>query len=189
MVTDASVIQRVQGLAKQMPDHQIADALNADGTPTRTGKSWTYRRVVSLRKQHHIPTACPVSPGLSPTRADGFVSAAYAAKCLNVSDSLIHYWVKHGVMLADQRTYQSFRWVRFTNEDIIRLNGSGDWSHLPTLRTVAQLNNCTAKDIWERVRQGQYVPYRQRLGQSWEWRLMAHDALPKPCILSGQQCD
>lgn len=171
MVTDAQVVERIRELAQRIPDHQIADVLNAAGVLTRKGKAWTYDRVVSMRKQHRIPTACSIDPGVSSTRADGFVSATHAAKCLDVSAALIHHWVRQGVMQADQRTYQSFLWVRLTDEDIVRLNGAADWTHLPTVKTVAQQNGCTRDEIWDRIRQGCFVPYRQRLGQSWEWRL------------------
>src|ERR1700760_4353483 len=49
-------------LARMQPDHQVADRLNAEGLRTRTGKNWTYARVHSMRKQHDIPTGCPLVP-------------------------------------------------------------------------------------------------------------------------------
>ena len=62
MRTGAAVLERLAELARQIPDHQVAERLNAEGFRTRTGKAWTYARVLSIRKQHGIPTACPLPP-------------------------------------------------------------------------------------------------------------------------------
>ena len=171
MVTNAALIQQIRELAQQMPDHQIADTLNADSVLTQTGKAWTYRRVVMIRKLHDIPTACSIDPGKSSIRADGFVSVAYAAGRLSVSNALIHHWVRQGVITADQRVAQSYCWVKLTDQDIERLNGSANWHQLPTVKEIAVQHGLTHEAIWDLVRKGVFVPYRQRLGQCWEWRL------------------
>lgn len=175
MTTDAQLIQKMRELAQQMPDHQIALALNEANLKTRMGKPWTYRRVVMIRKQYAIPTACPIDPGISAIRADGFVSAAHAAQRLNVSDALIHYWVRQGVLVVDQRMAQSYLWVRLSDDDITRLNGVADYSHLPTVKEIANQFGWTRDFVWNLVRQGIYLPYRQALGRSWEWRLKCLD--------------
>ena len=48
-LTDPSTVERVRALALRLPDHQIAERLNAEGVRTKTGKEWSYRRVTSLR--------------------------------------------------------------------------------------------------------------------------------------------
>jgi DNA invertase Pin-like site-specific DNA recombinase len=179
MVTDSRNVERIRELAQRWPDHQITDVLNGDGTRTRTGKMWTYQRVKSVRKLYRIPTACSIDPGAGPVRADGFVSAAFAAKRLCVSDALIHYWVKQGVLTADQRIAQSYLWVRLTDEDIARLDGWTDWGSLPTVNEVARQHGWTRNAVWDLVRQGVFVPHRQHLGLSWEWRLKYQCALPE----------
>jgi hypothetical protein len=71
--TESGMLDRIRELAVRRPDHQIAAELNAEGLRTRTGKEWSYARVHSMRKQHRIPTACPLQPRDSEARADGLV--------------------------------------------------------------------------------------------------------------------
>jgi hypothetical protein len=131
--TDADLVQRIRELAQRYPDHVIADQLNDEGLFTRTAKPWTYERVRSIRKQYSISTACPIDPGQSTPRGDGLVSVKTAAKLLDVSESLVNLWAKQGVLLSDQRTTGSYLWVRVTDSDIARLNGSADCADLPTI--------------------------------------------------------
>jgi hypothetical protein len=56
-LTSSTVVDRLRELAQSLPDHQIAEQLNAEGIRTQTGKLWTYARVASIRKQHRIPTS------------------------------------------------------------------------------------------------------------------------------------
>jgi predicted site-specific integrase-resolvase len=49
---------------------------------------------------------------------------AVAAKRLGVSQSLVHVWVRHGVLQHDQRQSVSRVWVRLNADDLVRLDGS-----------------------------------------------------------------
>lgn len=182
--TDAAVVERLRALAQQLPDHQIADQLTAEGLCTKTGKAWTYGRVASIRKQHHIATACPVDPGAGAgmARADGRVSVAVAAQRLGVSSSLVHVWLQQGALTSEQseqRTRQSYRWVRLTAADLARLDGRHDWCRFPTVRQVMRERGWSRAETWTQVRAGAYLAYRHAAGQHWEWRLQA-----LPCILA-----
>src|SRR5688572_20429541 len=77
---------------------------------TQTGKLWTYARVASIRKQHRIPTNCPIETAGETARGDGLLPVRSAAERLGVSLSLIHVWIQHGVLTSDQRTSLSKRW-------------------------------------------------------------------------------
>ncbi len=171
--TDAAVVARLRELARRLPDHQIAERLNAEGLRTQTGKPWTYARVASIRKQHRIPTACPIDPEGTTSRGDGLLPVRLAAERLGVSTSLIHVWIQHGVLVSEQRTTQSHRWVRLTEADAARLRGQRNWSRFPTVRQLMRERNWSCQQVWEAVRAGSYVAYRQRAGQHWEWRLRA----------------
>ena len=116
-VTDEQVLRRIRQLAPIHPDHRIADLLNADGFVTQTGKTWTYQRVFSIRKQHDIPTGCPIDTGQDIPRGDGLVSVKTAANMLNVSASTIHLWAKQGVLQYDQRVQLSKRWIKVDDEE------------------------------------------------------------------------
>lgn len=172
-VTDADLVARLRTLAQHYPDHQIAAQLNAEGIRTQTGKTWTYQRVYSIRKQHAIPTACPLDPQARAVRADGLLPVVLAAERLNVSPKLIHVWIQQGVLRSEQRTRMSYRWVELTEADRARLDGKHDWSEFPTVRQVMGQLGCTRDAVWAMVRAGQYVAYRQAAGQCWEWRLQS----------------
>jgi DNA invertase Pin-like site-specific DNA recombinase len=174
--TDAAVVAHLRELAQRLPDHQIAEQLNTEGVRTQTGKRWTYARVASIRKQHQIPTACPIDPEGKTTRGDGLLPVRLVAERLGVSTSLIHVWIQHGVLVSEQRTPQSDRWVRLTEADVARLRGERNWSRFPTVRQLMRKQGWSCQQVWEAVRTGAYVAYRQRAGQHWEWRLRANRA-------------
>jgi hypothetical protein len=176
--TASAVVDRLRELAQRLPDHQIAEQLNADGIRTHTGKPWTYARVASIRKQHQIPTGCPIDPGARTQRGDGLLPVSLAAKRLGVSTSLIHVWIQHGVLASEQRTTQSDRWVRLTEADILRLDGRHDWSRFPTVHQVMHRHHWSREQVWQAVRDGAYIAYPQRSGQLWQWRLRRNSVAP-----------
>jgi hypothetical protein len=167
----APAVEQIRRLARQLPDHQIATQLNQAGTPTQTGKEWTYRRVESVRKMYGIPTACPVDPEQGTARGDGLVPVRVAAERLGISPSLVHLWVQHGVLRSDQRRTGSYRWIEVTPGDVARLTGAVPDRGLLTLTRVAEVHGVNREDVWELVRAGEYVAYRVRQGKTWAWRL------------------
>jgi DNA invertase Pin-like site-specific DNA recombinase len=172
--TETSVLDRLANLASHRPDHRVADCLNAEGSRTRTGKEWTYARVHSMRKQHGIPTGCPLESEHAAARADGFLSSRIAAERLCVSLSLVNLWVKHGALLHDQRVPASKVWVRLTDDDVARLTGaSPEATGLPTFKSIMVQTGMSQRDLWQQVSDGRYLPYRVRRGQTWQWRLKA----------------
>jgi len=170
-VTAESIVQQICELAALYPDHQIAERLNDQGILTQTGKTWTYARVRSIRKRHSIPTACPIDPTQPTPRGDGLVSAQTAAQLLQVSPATVHLWASQGVLLSDQRVSGSKLWVRVQGSDLTRLNGSLQYTHLPTITDLMAEQQITRNEVWALVRAGLYLPYRVRNGQNWEWRL------------------
>lgn len=170
-ITATETVQQIRELAVSLPDHQIAERLNAAGIHTQTGKLWTYERVRSIRKQHAIPTHCPLDPTQSGSRGDGLLSAQTAAQRLQVSPATVHLWAAQGVLVSDQRLSGSKLWVRVDESDLTRLNGSLPWSHLPTFNAVMAQSRLTRDEVWALVRAGYYRPYRVRNGRNWEWRL------------------
>jgi DNA invertase Pin-like site-specific DNA recombinase len=169
-LAEASLVQRLHELARRLPDHQIAELLNAEEVRTPTGKLWTAARVASLRKQHAIPTACPVEPGTVSVRGDGLISTSEAARRLQISSSLVQVWLVHGVLTGDQRAAGSDRWVSLPEQDAARLSGQVPCANFPSIRDLMSLHQCSAEEVWQYVRRGDYVPYRRRAGGRWEWR-------------------
>ena len=176
--TPSAVVERLRELARDLPDHKIAEQLNAEGIRTKTGKPWTFTRVASIRKQHQIPTNCPIDTADKTARGDGLLPVRLAAERLGVSLSLIHVWIQHGVVTSDQRTALSKRWVRLTEVDVRRLDGQRDWHRLSTIHRVMINEQWTREQVWDAVRDGTYVAYRHRAGQHWEWRLRRRRQTP-----------
>jgi len=168
-------VERLREFASRLPDHQIAELLNAEEVRTPTGKPWTAGRVASLRKQHAIASACPVEPGAVAVRGDGLISTAEAARRLQISSSRVHVWVGHGVLTGDQRGAGSDLWVRLSEQDLVRLSGQMPCADFPSIRDLMRLHQCSAKEVWQYVRRGDYLPYRRRAGHRWEWRFCHQD--------------
>jgi DNA invertase Pin-like site-specific DNA recombinase len=178
-MTAPAIVARVRELATRLPDDQIAETLNADGLQTQTGKPWTYKRVVSLRKLYGIATACPLDPTIDGPRGDGLIAVRIAAQLLGISPSLVHVWLGHGVLTSEQRVVGSYRWVRLTDADLARLTGRTNSSHLPRITDVVDTRGCTREEVWELVRTGAYIAHRRPVGQAWEWRLERQDTPPE----------
>ena len=183
--TEDAVVARLRELARVLPDHKIAQRLDAEGLCTRTGKAWTYARVHSMRKQHGIATACPLHTREATGRADGLMPVAVAARCLGVSPSLVHVWGRQGVFVHDQRRSASRVWVRLDEDDIARLDGSSPLApRLPGLGEVMRAERLSRDEMWERVRRGEYRAFRVRRGRCWEWRLQRP---PTPDVGCGRE--
>jgi DNA invertase Pin-like site-specific DNA recombinase len=180
--TEDRVVARLRELAQALPDHRVAERLDAEGLRTRTGKAWTYARVHSMRKQHGIPTACPLHTREAAARADGLMPAAAAAKRLGISPSLIHVWVAQGVLAHDQRQSASRVWVRLDAGDLARLDGDSPLvACLPGFEEVMRAEQLSREELWERVRRGEYSAFRARHGRCWEWRLQRSPASNVGC--------
>lgn len=108
---------------------------------------------------------------------------------LNVSDSLVNIWSKQGVLISDQRTFGSYLWVRVTESDIKRLNGSVDCSDLPTVADLMSQLQLTREQVWALVRSGKYLAYRSQLGRNWHWRLNSLVEPDRAPAIQGVLCD
>ncbi len=176
--TAETVVKRIRGLAQQVSDDRVSEVLNAEGLTTRMGLSWTAERVRHIRAYHGIPTACPVMPQDSETRGDGLISVRAAAERLGVVPTSFAHWCTWGYVQTEQRGPGSPCWLRLTEEDFARLDGTlgrqgyGRWT-LPQAKHALGL---TREEIWERARHGEFIAYRAHVGDHWEWRLTPVDA-------------
>jgi DNA invertase Pin-like site-specific DNA recombinase len=183
--TEDGVVARLRELARALPDHKLAERLNDEGLRTRTGKAWTYARVHSMRKHHGIATACPLHTREAGERADGLLPVAAAARRLGVSPSLVHVWVRQGVLVHDQRRSASRVWVRLDEGDLARLDGSSPLApRLPGFGEVMRAEHLSRDELWDRVRRGEYQGVRVRRGRCWEWRLQRS---PTPDVGRGSE--
>jgi excisionase family DNA binding protein len=96
-VTETSIIELVQALARHMPDTSIATVLNRAGKSTGRGNGWTRSRVCSLRNQQGI---APYVVGERQERGDATLREA--AELLAVSPSTILRMIRTGLLPATQ---------------------------------------------------------------------------------------
>jgi hypothetical protein len=170
--TPANALDAIRALAAQMPDHQVAAALTAQGLRTRYGKPWTTIRVTSMRHVHDIPTACPANTKGRISRADGFVPLRVAAARLGITLAAIRVWAHRGVLACDQSRNGAKLWIKLTDDDVQRASGTADTCRMERVRDVARRCGTSISDVWERVRRGEFKAYRAPRGRGqWEWWL------------------
>jgi len=171
--TPEPVLERIRILAQQHPDDQVATILNAEGLRTRKGLAWTYLRVVDVRLRHGIPTACPIMPKGSEPRGDGLVSVGMVATQLGVARSVVGSWCRCGFLDAVQLSPLGPRWIRLTEEDLARVDGTlaaqgyGRWR----LREAQRVLSLSEEELYQQVRQKTLLAYRTRINDHWEWRV------------------
>src|SRR5947209_19937739 len=91
---------------------------------------------------------------------------------VGVSRSVAASWCRSGFLAVEQGTPLGPHWIRLTDEDRARLDGtraahgSGRWR----LREAQRVLNLTEKDLYRHIREGQLIAYRAHIGDHWEWR-------------------
>ena len=171
--TPQPVLERIRELAQRHPDDVVAAILNAEGLRTKRGLPWTYPRVGLIRLRHDIPTACPIMPIGPEPRGDGRVSVDTVVAQVGVSRSVVGYWCRCGFLDAHQLTPLGPRWIRLTEEDRARLDGTravqgyGRWR----LREAQRVLGLSQEDLYQHVRDGRLIAYRAHVGDHCEWRV------------------
>jgi hypothetical protein len=121
--TPHEVIERLQQLARDHTDLQVAERLNQEGYRSGQGGPFTASKIEWLRYAYRITSGCPLSPAACPTgqRGDGRHSARAAAALLNVSVYTIADWCKAGTLDGVQVAPRGPWWVTLTPEIIVAL--------------------------------------------------------------------
>src|SRR5262249_25113967 len=154
-------------LAQREPDDRVAAMLNAEGATTRAGLPWTYGRVGDVRRRHGITTACPIVSTQAGPRGDGRVSVRVVAAQLGSTRSVVGDWCRRGFLAADQKAALDPRWIQLTVADVARLDGTlaaqgyGRWR----IREAQRQLGLSEAELYQRVREGQLVAYRARIGE------------------------
>jgi DNA invertase Pin-like site-specific DNA recombinase len=171
--TPEPVLERIRTLARRHPDDRVAAILNDEGLRTRTGLPWTDRRVEGVRLRRGIATACPIVPTGAGPRGDGLVPARAVMDQVGISRSMVGQWCQCGFLCAEQKAPSDPRWIRLTEEDRARLDGTraaqgyGRWR----LREAQRVLGVGEEELYERLRAGELIAYRARIGDHWEWRV------------------
>jgi len=168
--TPTAVLERIRELAQHLPDDQVAAMLNEEGVRSATGKTWHHVLVRQVRKRHNIPSACPYITPESGPRGDGLITAAEAAERLDVTLSMVADWFRRGLLAGHQRRPGTPLWIRLTDEDVGRLDGSASRQpDMVPLRRAANALGMTAEEMQAEIRAGRLLTYRLRVGKQWRW--------------------
>ena len=118
--TAPEVIERIQRLAQDHTDIEIAERLHHEGYRSGQGGTFSGGTVEWLRSTYGIKSGGPLAPAACPTgqRGDGRSSARAAAEQLNVSVYTIADWCKAGKLDGVQVAPRGPWWVELTPEVI-----------------------------------------------------------------------
>ena len=176
-----AVLERIRTLAHQHSDDQVAAILTAEGLRTHTGLAWTYARVGNVRFRHGITTACPIVPKGPGPRGDGLVPVATVMEQVSISRAMVSDWCRCGFLQAEQKAPLDPRWIRLTEEDLARLDGTraaqgyGRWR----LREAQRVFGLSEDELHQRLHDGALIAYRAHIGNHWEWRVDTADQIPQ----------
>lgn len=171
--TPLPVVEQIRALAPHHPDDEIAQWLNEAGILTATHQNWTEKRVTHVRKQAKIPTGCPYFTPLTDPRGDGLISAREAAARLGTNASMVAYWFRQGLLVGHHRRPQTAVWVRLTDDDIPRLDGSSQLQpHMEPLPEVLAALHLTPDQLRAEIQAGHWLPYRLWVNNRWRWYLL-----------------
>ena len=124
-------------------------------------------------------------------RGDSRVSVETVTAQVGISRSVVGTWCRCGFLDAEQLTPLSPCWIRLTDEDRARVDGTraaqghGRWR----LREAQRVLGLTEEELYQRVREGKLIAYRAHIGDHWEWRVDPPDQTQQeaPLQLVGMQ--
>jgi len=172
--TDKDTVAMIAALAKHHPEDRIAEILNERNILTAKGKTWDRRRVENVQKQYHIVSACPYYTRTKGPRGDGLTAAPEAAALLGVSDSMISWWFTRGWIIGYQAHHGAALWVRVSQDDILRWNGSASVQadFIPIADAPAKLG-LSLEQMQAEIRADHLLTYRCRVKKLWRWFVQA----------------
>ena len=114
----AAVVDRVRHLAQNLPDREIADRLNQEGSVSAWGKPFTGSMVQWIRYRYQIPKARLVRPEE--------LTVQQVAERFRVSPNVVYYWIERGVIEARRLNAGMRYWITLNETDEEKLR---DWVH------------------------------------------------------------
>jgi DNA invertase Pin-like site-specific DNA recombinase len=172
------LFHRITALAREFPDAQIAEALNAEGLETVKGRPWSARRVMDFRLSNGIPSGFTVNAALRLTE-NGYLTTAEAAARLEINQTTVQKWYKLGLLQGKHAGGQKAVWIEWRAEAEARLLGQASFD--PRMTSVKSLCKLQGK-TWEQVirwcvEEGHQI-YRLRRGTTFRFYV-----LPASCSL------
>jgi hypothetical protein len=77
------------------------------------------------------------------------------------------------LLVGHQRQRQAALWVRLTDDDLYRINGSSSLQpDMEPLPDVVRELSLTAEQLRTEVQTGRLLPYRLRIKNRWRWYIL-----------------
>jgi DNA invertase Pin-like site-specific DNA recombinase len=173
------LLARLAELAQRYPDEQVAAIMNKEGLPTANGLPWTRLRVRGVRAKHAIPTACPALSAGDTPRGDGLVKISQAARRFGATTSVVCDWFRRGLLVGRQPKKHSPLWLRLTEADIRRYDGSTGWQEgMVPLADAPAAFHLSPADFRQRVQDGRLLTYRIHHENRWRWYVQSATPIP-----------
>jgi hypothetical protein len=102
----AVIVDRVRSLAQSLLDGQIADQFNREGHASATGKPYTAKMIQWIRRCHQIPQAA--------LKNSDELTVQQVGQYFGVSDSVVYYWIEHGLISARRLNQGMPYWITLT---------------------------------------------------------------------------
>lgn len=174
------LFHRITDLARELPDEQIAQTLNAQGLETVKGRPWSARRVMDFRLSNGIPSGFTVNPQLRLTD-NGYLTTAEAAARLEINQTTVQKWYKLGLLQGKHAGDQKALWIAWAEETADRLGGQASFD----ARMISVKSFCKSQGKnWEQVirwcvEEGHQI-YRLRRGTTFRFYVLpASHSLPR----------
>ncbi len=174
------LFHRITELARELPDAQIAEALNQEGLETVKGHPWSARRVMDFRLSNGIPSGFTVTPKLRLTE-NGYLTTAEAAARLEIYQTTVQKWYKLGLLSGKHAGEQKAMWIAWTEEVERRLGGQASFDlRMTSVKSLCKLQGKT----WEQVirwcvEEGHQV-YRLRRGTTFRFYVLPASCSQQP---------
>ncbi len=101
-----ALVSKVRQLAQQQTDRQIALTLNQEGLRSAKGRAFTVSMVAWIRCKHHIPAPVLQQPGE--------LTVQQLSQKFAVSQYVVHYWLKNGLVTARKAQPDGRMWIALT---------------------------------------------------------------------------
>lgn len=172
------LFHRITALARELPDAQIAEALNAQGLETVKGRPWSARRVMDFRLSNGIPSGFTVNPTLRLTE-NGYLTTAEAAARLEINQTTVQKWYKMGLLSGKHAGGQKALWITWTEETEQRLGGQARFDpRMTSVKSLCKLQGKTWEQVIRWCVEEEHQIYRLRRGTTFRFYV-----LPASCSL------
>ncbi len=175
MGASSAAYHRVQTMAPDHTDAEIAAQLNAEGLSTMKGKAWTPRRVMDFRLSNAIPSGLTASPTMR-LPAGGYATSTEVAAILGVDQSAVQYWFRWGIVEGKQDATQRQLWIAWNAEVAERLNGTAVIDEgMVSVRRLCREQGKRREEVLQWASAAGHTVYRVRRGTAYRFYIRPRD--------------